>query len=76
MNEDKRIENFAYYIHGELEISKGGPMSEEQVVRLVHRLSKITETNPVRSQVPDYVRNSAMWEKIRNFFPNTIGRME
>ena len=71
----EEIENFACYIHGELEISKGGPMSEEQVVRLLHRLSKIKGMDTA-SKVPNYVRNSAMWERIRNFFPDTIGRME
>ena len=76
----EEIEDFAHSIHGEIEMSRGGPMSEEQVVRLVTKLSKIKLINSqdqwAASQVPDYVKNSDVWEKIRNFFPDTVGRME
>jgi len=49
-------------------------MSEEQVVRLVHRLSKIRVD--AASKVPKYIKRSVVWEKIRNFFPDTVGREE
>jgi len=58
-------EQLATTIHGDLEVALGRSMSEEQVVRLLHRLQKIGD--PQSYRIPRYVVYSTAWTMIKEF---------